>query len=87
MTKRRCVTTKIDGKSTFLNGYLTEPEGVFQGFLKGVKYIRKRCKCVICEKSLTLNNVDFLPTFELRMYCGEKRCLLKWLKSKGYDVE
>lgn len=89
MAERKTVTSKINGKSTFLDGYLTdsESESVFQGFLRGAKYIRKRCKCVICGKDLTLNDVNFLPTYETRMYCGDKRCLLKWLKTKGYDLE
>jgi hypothetical protein len=67
--------------------YITESDSIFQGILKPVKCVKKRSKCVICGRELTLNNVRFFPTFEIRMYCGRKSCLLKWLKTKGYDIE
>lgn len=44
-------------------------------------------KCMICGTVLTLDNVFFPPTFELRMMCRNKDCLVEFLRRKEYYVE
>ena len=56
-------------------------------FWHGTTYKSVPVKCMICGTELTLDNVFFPPTFELRMMCKDKDCLMEFLRKRDYYVE
>lgn len=51
---------------------------------KGGNWVWKPIKCPYCGEPITIENVSHLPSFNTRLYCGSKMCLMKYLESEGY---